>query len=241
MIMNKGGSSEKGAKKYYDLQRNWTRKIVPHLKDEKLNAILVRDFNKFTMGSRAKPFLPGDLPENWDSCDWRFQGHCGRCPRFWSYVKHAACHWIVNFSLHLAQLAEPSRAWRIVTSQAHSTVWDGHSTLFDFNFLALGVPVNEAWELARGEKKFLAPGEELEVFFAEYWLLERPAANLSAYLESLSDSGLKTLVAELNIRSRAIGTQDEIWWSQKLSKLLTGPREELIDELEQEAAIDDER
>jgi hypothetical protein len=55
------------------------------------------------------------------------------------YVKHAACHWLVNFALELAQHVEPNRAWRIITSQEHSTVWDGKDTLFDFNFLALGV------------------------------------------------------------------------------------------------------
>jgi hypothetical protein len=48
-------------------------------------------------------------------------------------VKHAACHWLVNFALRLAILAEPARPWQIVSSQAHSTVWDGQSTLFDCN------------------------------------------------------------------------------------------------------------
>jgi hypothetical protein len=28
----------------YDVKRHWTRRIQPHLADEKLNAILVRDF-----------------------------------------------------------------------------------------------------------------------------------------------------------------------------------------------------
>jgi hypothetical protein len=33
---------------YYDLKKNWTRKIVPHLNDQELNDILTRDFNSFT-------------------------------------------------------------------------------------------------------------------------------------------------------------------------------------------------
>ena len=37
--------------RYYDLKRHWTRRIEPHLTDERLNAILVRDFNKFTFGN----------------------------------------------------------------------------------------------------------------------------------------------------------------------------------------------
>ena len=40
-------------------------------------------------------------------------------------MKHAACHWLVNFALELAQLVEPDRKWRIITSDKHSTVWDG--------------------------------------------------------------------------------------------------------------------
>lgn len=40
---------EKKTMDYYELQRNWTRKIVPHLNDEALNNILVRDFNKYSL------------------------------------------------------------------------------------------------------------------------------------------------------------------------------------------------
>ena len=60
----------------------------------------------------------------------------------------------INFNLTLAQLAEPKKEWRIVTSLIHSTVWDGEHTLFDLNGLALfkgGAP--ECFVLAA-----LAPG-----------------------------------------------------------------------------------
>ena len=63
-------------------------------------------------------------------------------------MKHAACHWLVNFNLRLAQLAEPSRSWRIVTSDAHSTVWDGKQTLFEFNFLAFDISADDCFALA---------------------------------------------------------------------------------------------
>ena len=105
---------------YYDLQRKWTRKIVPHLNDETLNTILVRDFNNYCVETWNKTFNPGQLPEDIESCDWR--GRRGRTPRFWAYVKHGACHWIVNFALCLASRAEPKHVWRIVTSDEHSTV-----------------------------------------------------------------------------------------------------------------------
>jgi hypothetical protein len=38
--------------------------------------------------------------------------------------------------------AEPKRTWRIVSSEMHSTCWDGRETLFDLNFEALQVPPN---------------------------------------------------------------------------------------------------
>jgi hypothetical protein len=133
--------------RYYDLKRRWTRRIAPHLDDPELNKILVREFNKFMTGVGGKRFLPGMLPEDVDCCDWRCN-HRPPHPRYWAYVSHGTCHWIVNFSLRLANLAEPDRPWRILTSQAHSTVWDGELTLFDFNLQAMGVPVREAFRLA---------------------------------------------------------------------------------------------
>ena len=64
---------------------------------------------------------------------------------------------MVNFALELAQLVEPNRKWRIITSDKHSTVYDGKDTLFDFNFLALGISPKECFELAY--KRELKPGQ----------------------------------------------------------------------------------
>jgi len=91
---------------YYPLRRSWTRKIVPHLQEKKLNAILVRDFNRYTLGMWNIFFRPGMLPEQIDTCDWRLDKR-RPYPRYWQYVRHGACHWIVNFALRLAMLAEP--------------------------------------------------------------------------------------------------------------------------------------
>jgi hypothetical protein len=143
--------------RYYDLKRHWTKRIEPHLGDERLNAILVRDFNKFTTGNWATRFTHGQFPRDFESCDWDWE-HRGLAPRFWRYVRHAACHWLVNFNLRLAQLVEPDRPWRIVTSQDHSTVWDGNETLFDFNFLAFGVPPDQCFAMAN--ERHLALGKE---------------------------------------------------------------------------------
>jgi len=133
--------------RYYDIKRYWTKRIEPHLGDGKLNAVLVRDFNKFTTGNWNQPFTHGQFPRDFESCDWWIE-HRGSEPRYWRYVKHAACHWLVNFNLRLAQLVAPNRPWRILTSDAHSTVWDGKQTLFEFNFLALGISADDCFALA---------------------------------------------------------------------------------------------
>jgi hypothetical protein len=152
--------------RYYDLKGHWTRRIEPHLDDEWLNAILVRDFNKFTYGRWRQVFTAGQYPREFESCDWSIE-HRGKEPRYWRYVKHSACYWLVNFNLRLAQLAEPRRPWCILTSDEHSTVWDGDQTLFDFNFLALGVAPEECFRLAN--RRQLKPGRELKVYLAEHF------------------------------------------------------------------------
>jgi hypothetical protein len=162
--------------RYYDLQKNWAKVILPHLADKELQRILVRDFNKFTMGSWGKPFKAGELPREWETCGWSWEQEEEERdldpdweePAYWSYVKHAGCHWIVNFSLKLAMLALPKRQWRIITTELHSTVWDGKTTLFDFNFQALGVPPLECFKNATAPKlnpKQLPVGKLMRVFW----------------------------------------------------------------------------
>jgi hypothetical protein len=154
--------------KYYDLQKNW-RKVRRHIDHPEVQSILVRDFNKYTWGQWRRKFEQGMVPTAFESCDWQLE-HRGKRPAFWRYTKHAACHWLVNFALRLAQLVEPKRTWRIITSQKHSTVWDGEDTLFDFNFLALGIEPAECFELAH--KKVLKPGQYRVVHWAEHWRSE---------------------------------------------------------------------
>lgn len=54
--------------------------------------------------------------------------------------------YIANTLLYVAMVAYPNKAWRIVTSSKHSTVWDGEQTLFDLNFMILKIPVHECIE-----------------------------------------------------------------------------------------------
>jgi hypothetical protein len=55
---------------------------------------------------------------------------------------------LVNTLLYVAMAAYPNRAWRIVTSSLHSTIWDGEQTLFDLNFVTLKVHVHKCIEIA---------------------------------------------------------------------------------------------
>jgi len=135
------------AMRYYPIARNWSRRIKPCIADKEVQRVLVRDFNKFTFGRWGKEFLPGMTPHEFESCDW-WLNHRGRMPEYWNYVKHSACHWLVNFNRCVATLAVPKSEWRIVSSHNHSTVWDGCDTLFDMNFAALGIAPDQAWELA---------------------------------------------------------------------------------------------
>jgi hypothetical protein len=106
--------------------------VQPHLNDPELNGILIRDFNKFTYGRWEQKFEPSMVPRQFESCD-RDMSIPGRRPRFWAFVKHSACHWLCGFTLKLAMLVAPDRPWRIITSDEHSTCWDGKDLLFDFN------------------------------------------------------------------------------------------------------------
>jgi hypothetical protein len=47
--------------RYYDVPRKGGR-IEPHLADEGLNAVLARDFDKFTFGRWGRPFARGQCP-----------------------------------------------------------------------------------------------------------------------------------------------------------------------------------
>lgn len=154
---------------YYDLKKNW-RKVRPHLSDPALNDILVENFNKFTSGRWNKPFSHGQYPHEFESCDW-WCDHKGRMPAFWKYTKHSACHWLVNFTLKLAQMVMPDREWRIITSQKHSTAWDGRDTLFDFNFQAMGITADECFRLAYSGRE-LRPGQFLTVHTPEHFSVD---------------------------------------------------------------------
>jgi hypothetical protein len=125
---------------YYDLKTHWTKRIMPHLRNEELNGILKRDFAKFI---KPCPFVYGMLPRDFDRGSWRAR-YDGSIPRYWAYVCSKACHWIVNFALKLAMLAEPD-------------------VLFDFNYQAMGMDPLGCFTKAWFNGYELPPGRHVEV------------------------------------------------------------------------------
>ena len=157
---------------YYDLEKNW-RRVCQHVR--KARPRLVRDFNKYTMGRWGARFPEDAVPADFESCDWSFMRTMNgeKYRPFWRYVKHGACHWVVNFALELAMFVEPTCEWRILTSghivgldPNHSTVWDGVKTLFDFNYQALGISADECFR--NSNVRHLKPGCFLRVYYPQF-------------------------------------------------------------------------
>ena len=141
---------------FYPIQKRW-RKLGPIYRSPEAKAIWLpemMDYQRQRMEDLGVQYAyPEDNPDlrpaDWESCDWRLdRGKPGPEPAFWQYLTHGSCHWMANLSLFVAQIAEPKRTWRIITSELHSTVWDGAETLWDPQFQALGVTATDAWDRA---------------------------------------------------------------------------------------------
>lgn len=154
--------------RYYDLKRHW-RKVAVQIDTPTVQRVLVRDFNKLTYGKWRKPFTLGSKPSEFENCDWRISRR-GRPPAYWAYVKHGACHFLCNFWLVTAEQVLPDRPWRILTSNQHSTVWDGDETLFDFNFQAFNIDPDECFAMANDEE--LPVGKHRKTHMAQHWRTE---------------------------------------------------------------------
>jgi hypothetical protein len=157
------------AVRYYDPMKNWSR-IKPHLKAAE--PVLVRDFNRYTWGRWRKEFVAGMVPHDFESCGW-WLDHRGRKPAFWQYAKHGACHWLVNHNLELARSTLPQYEWRIITSDEHSTVYNGNGLLFDLNSCALEIPATECYLMASENGDILPIGAHLEVDYADHYSQKR--------------------------------------------------------------------
>ncbi len=148
---------------YFDIKARW-RSLKPVFESDTARSIWEPCLLEYAhqraenYGYTFRPREDDATPSHYDSCDWRCD-HKGRMPAYWDYACHSACHWVADLALFVAQSKLPSEDWRIVTSQKHSTVWNGdceNPLLFDINFSAIGVDASEALKLA-------AKGRELKV------------------------------------------------------------------------------
>ena len=143
--------------KYYDIKKKW-KSIRPFAESDEATSIWYYHFERYARKQKwsSKPLSPTLTPSDYDNCSWRFGHHedprRGRRPHFWQYACHGSCHFNVYLNLYLAECIEPDRMWVVVSSDDHSTVWDGDDTIFDLNFSAIGVPIEECWELAAKQK-----------------------------------------------------------------------------------------
>lgn len=198
--------------KYFDPKKNWPR-IRPHLKAAE--PVLVRDFNKFTWGRWRQKFTAGKTPHEFESCDW-WCDHRGRMPAYWQYVKHSACHWLVNHNLELAKLTLPKEPWRIITSELHSTVYNGRGLLFDLNYHALGVSATEAYQRARKHGEELALGEHLVVHYAEHWKHEVENRKMKQQQQvTITDAEIDQ---QMELASKVMG---QVWKQKKVDPVGT--------------------
>lgn len=153
---------------YVQIQKEW-RKLRPFFESEKARNIWEWQMREY-LGWRAYECESNGgkfsidwqhvhlaYPADCDSCDWRFdrETNLSRRPAYWDYVCHGASHDLVDLNLFVAKNAYPDVPWQILSSDSHSTVWNGSSTnpvLFDANFLALGVDPTKALKMALGRK-----------------------------------------------------------------------------------------
>ncbi len=141
---------------YYPIQKRW-KKLGPIFRSEEMTELahsvmeIYAQHRARTYGFQHKPkeFSSSITPSDYDGCDWRLNtGRHGRQPDFWKYVCHGACHWTGPINIMAAMKAEPKKSWKLITSDRHTTVWDGEHTLFDPSYLAMRIPVADAWEYA---------------------------------------------------------------------------------------------
>jgi hypothetical protein len=177
---------------YYDIQKNWN-KFANYFKTKKVRqeivAGLIIDYfweserEGSSMSTQDFIFPRYRKNENYGKLDFgdmlpkHFNKHHyelwlnydrGILPKYCDYVKGGWCHNSVNMCMEVLNQhnlrTRDKRDWRIVTSPKHSTIWDGHNTLFDLQYLAFGFPVEQAYEEAfiDEESKILPVGEFLD-------------------------------------------------------------------------------
>jgi hypothetical protein len=177
--------------RFYDIQANWRRLRDLFYSKYNLYDLYIRmeSFEKLRKEEYGYEYKPREFtldlrPVFYDYYSWRSRRNKrGRMPAFWDFACQSACHWVNAWAMEcICSEMYTEFRWRLVTSDKHTTIWDGDKTLFDINFLALGISPEEAWELAACQPdsevwtEFLAPDADIpdeilpiEEFFPEIY------------------------------------------------------------------------
>ena len=75
----------------------------------------------------------------------------GRQKWYYDFVCHGGCHALATLHLYVAQRVYPNKAWRIVSGEDHTTVWDAERTVFDLQWQAFNTcDANDTLRIAQG-------------------------------------------------------------------------------------------
>ena len=142
---------------YFPIQKNW-RRLKPIFERPDILQICHADMESYAAQRaedndyefRPRPFSLDCRPEDYDSCDWRFnRGKPGPEPGFFAWACHSACHWVATTNLLVISELEPDRPWQIATSDKHSTVVDlERKLIFDTNWAAMRIAPDVCWREA---------------------------------------------------------------------------------------------
>jgi hypothetical protein len=102
--------------------------------------------------------------------DWIIRSSLEHQPMDGMVIGHSASAETALTSPLRSSRVEPTRAWRIITSDQHSTAWDGERLLFDFNYQAMGISPQECFD--RAYKEELTPGKLRVTHLAKHWKTE---------------------------------------------------------------------
>ncbi|MEN9566485.1 MAG: hypothetical protein RLZZ69_1681 [Cyanobacteriota bacterium] len=139
---------------YFDHRKHW-RKLQPIFESDEIKEASNREMNSF----KLTDYHPGNrvyrnfrYPEEYDNSDWRFERGRGRPANYLRWVCSRSCHWSAIVNLQVLWIYQPEIPWCLVTSRDHSTVWDGHKLIFDMQYYALTIPINELVEIVNSSK-----------------------------------------------------------------------------------------
>ena len=88
------------------------------------------------------------LPHHFDSMGWRYFEKGETHPKYWDYVCSRACHFMIKLYHWVIVQALPEHDWQIISSDSHSTIWNGKDLIYDPAFQALQISAGKCFDLA---------------------------------------------------------------------------------------------